>query len=468
MHIPQTRFKLSKALLVFAILIVAIRVQAQQIPASGLTIQQAVQNALQNFPSVTVSQQQIEAASAGIQLARTAYLPKIDSIAQVNRATRNNVFGLLLPQAVIPSISGPVLGSNNGGSVWGSAVGALVTWEPFDFGLRRASVSAAAASKTRSESGLKRTEFEVSVAAADAFLTLVAAQETVRAAQAGVDRAQSVSRTVRAQADAQLRPGADVSRVDAELAAARTQLAHAQQAESIARALLAQFVGINPQQIVVQATRLLQLPPDQASLPLNVARNPVAVEQNAVIDQKKAELRVLEKSYVPRFYAQASAYARGTGAQLDGTRAGGANGLAPDTQNYALGFTVTIPLFDFASIHAREAGQSATIRAETARYQQITTELTARRNAAEAALEGSRKIAANTPVAVSAATTANQQATARYQAGLGTIVEVADTQRLLTQAEIDDSLARLGVWRALLSMAATTGDIEPFLVSTAP
>ena len=60
-------------------------------------------------------------------------------------------------------------------------------------------------------------------------------------------------------------------------------------------------------------------------------------------------------------------------------------------------------------------------------------------------------------------TVANQQANARYQAGLGTIVEVADAQRLLTQAQIDDALARLGVWRALLGVAAADGDIQPFL-----
>ena len=46
---------------------------------------------------------------------------------------------------------------------------------------------------------------------------------------------------------------------------------------------------------------------------------------------------------------------------------GGLNGLAPNVQNYALGFSVTFPVFDLPSIRAREAGQSATIRAETAR-----------------------------------------------------------------------------------------------------
>src|ERR1035438_4756049 len=89
----------------------------------SLTISQAVEGALKNYPAIRVSQEQINAASAGIQLARTSYLPRVDLLAQVNRATRNNVFGLLLPQNVIPSMSGPVIGSNNFGTAWGSAAG---------------------------------------------------------------------------------------------------------------------------------------------------------------------------------------------------------------------------------------------------------------------------------------------------------------------------------------------------------
>ena len=84
-------------------------------PPVPLTLAQAVENSLRNYPSIRVSQEQVNAAAAAIRLARTAYLPKVDALAQVNRATRNNVFGLLLPQSVIPSMSGPVIGSNNFG-----------------------------------------------------------------------------------------------------------------------------------------------------------------------------------------------------------------------------------------------------------------------------------------------------------------------------------------------------------------
>ena len=435
----------------------------QAAPPPGLTLSQAVEGALRNYPSIRVSQEQINASAAGIQLARTAYLPRIDVLAQANRATRNNVFGLLLPQGTLPSMSGPVLGTNNLGSAWGSAIGALVAWEPFDFGLRKASVAAANTARAQQEAVLKRTQFDVTVAAADAYLTLVAAQETVRAAQAGVDRAEVLSRTIGALVNSQLRPGADASRAQAELAAARTLLIQAQQAVDVSRANLSRFVGLEPAQITVSAPRLLQLPPQPTVPPLDTAANPLSLEQHAVVEQLRAQLRVLERSYFPRFYLQGAAYARGTGAEVNGTNLGGLNGLAPTTQDYALGFTVTFPVMDRASIQAREAGQSATIRAETARYQQIATDLKARWNVAVATLGGARNVAANTPVQVAAARAATEQATARYRAGLGNIDEVAEAQRLLAQSEIDDALARLVVWRALLGVASAAGDLQPFL-----
>jgi outer membrane protein len=442
-----------------AILLAAL---AGALPAQ-LTLPQAVENSLKNYPSIRVTQEQINAAAAAIQLARTAYLPKVDALAQANRATRNNVFGLLLPQSVIPSMSGPVIGSNNFGSVWGSAIGGLVTWEPFDFGLRGANVASASAARAQSEATARKTQFEVAVATVDAYLTLVAAGETVRAAQAGVDRAETLLKTTTAQVGAQLRPGADQSRSEAELAAARTQWIQAQQAIDISRATLAQFTGTDPSKISVITGNLVQLPPEQTPSTLNATENPILVEQNAAVEQARAQLRALERSYFPRFYLQGAAYARGSGAELNGDRLGGLNGLAPNYQNYALGFTVTFPILDLPALRAREAAQSATIRAQAARSAQIAVDVLAQWNRAVATVNGARRVAANTPIQVSSARTAVQQATARYEAGLANIDELAEAQRLLTQAEIDDVLARLSVWRGLLQIATAAGDIQPFV-----
>jgi outer membrane protein TolC len=435
------------------------------LPAQQITLSQAVESSLKNYPSIRVSQEQSSAASAAIQLARTAYLPKVDALAQANRATRNNTFGLLLPQpmGVIPSMSGPVIGSNNFGTAWGSAIGALVTWEPFDFGLRQANVAAANAGRAQSEAAVKRTQFEVAAAAADAYLTLVAAQETVKAAQAGVEGAQVVLRTITAQVNAQLRPGADQSRAEAELVAARTQLIQAEQAVDVSRAALTQFTGGDAARVEAAPGGMARLPAEQAPAALNAAANPAMMEQTAAVEEAQAQLRALERTYFPKFYLQAAAYARGSGAETNGERLGGLNGLGPNVQDYAVGFTVAFPIMDFAALKAREAAQNATIRSQAARSQQIAVELRAQWNRAVATLNGARRIAANTPLQISAARAALEQATARYRAGLGIIDDVAEAQRLSTQAEIDDALARLSVWRGLLGIAAAAGDIQPFV-----
>ncbi len=430
---------------------------------SPLTLPATIESALKNYPSVRVAQEQLNAASAGIRLARTAYLPRVDTIAQFNRATRNNVFGVVLPQNIIPSMSGPVIGTNNLGTVWGSAVGALVTWEPFDFGRRASTVTEASAAQHQSDASLARTRFEVAVTAADSYLTLLAAQETIHAAQAGVDRADTFSKITKAQVDAQLRPGADLSRATAELAAARTQLIQAAQAAESAKATLSQFTGIIPRQIAITPGALLNAANPSAPPSSPLSANPIVLEQSATIEQAQAQLRTLERTYFPKFALQAAAYSRGSGAELNGTRLGGLNGLAPNVQDYALGFTVTFSILDLAAIHAREDQQRANIRSQQAKAEQIIADLRANWYRAVASLNASQQIAANTPLQVSSAHAAVEQATARYQAGLGNITDVAEAQRLLTQSEIDDALARLNVWRSLLAMATVAGDIQPFV-----
>ncbi len=116
---------------------------------------------------------------------------------------------------------------------------------------------------------------------------------------------------------------------------------------------------------------------------------------------------------------------------------------------------------DRFAIHEQEAIQSANIRAGQAQSAVIAANLQAQFNAALATLNGARRVAAATPIQVSSARTAIQQATARYQSGLAPIDDVAQAQRLLVQAQIDDGLARLSVWRAMLQVASARGDIQP-------
>jgi outer membrane protein TolC len=415
------------------------------------------------FPSVEATQEQVNAAAAGIRIARTNYLPSINALGQVNRATRNNVFGLLLPQSVIPNISGPVLGTDSGASTWGSAAGILISWEPFDFGRRNALIRSAEATEHRTTMTAKRTQFEVETRTAAAFLTLLANQQTVRAAQSAVGRAQVLVRSVKAVVDARLKPGADLSRADTELDAAETQRLQAEQSLEVAKTALAELTGMSGGSLNIAPGLLLQLPADRGSSAAELAGNPKAQEQAEVVKEAEARLHVLERSYRPTFDLQASAYARGTGALTNGSILRGWNGLGPNYFNAAVGLSVNFPLMALPSIRAQAAQETAIERSASATYRQVMADLKAQFAAAQATLIQARRIAEQTPKEVADARTGFEQANAQYRAGLAPILEVAESQRLLAQAEIDDSLAKLAVWRALLEIQIAQGDISSFL-----
>ncbi len=433
----------------------------------ALTLREAVREAAENYPSVRVFSERAASAAAAVNLARTARLPRMDLLAQANRATSNNVFGMLLPNPVIAPISGPVLGTTGVTSVWGSAVGLLVTWQPFDFGLRLASEDVARAGRSRGEAALARTRFEASALAADAFLTVLAAGQTEKAAAAGVSRSRALLQVIEALTGAQLRPGGDLNRSQAELAMAEAQLIQAAVAVREARITLAQYTGRDPATLTLVSGPLLDPFEEPAvSAPVGDA-HPLLAEQAAVLAKAHARRKVLDRSWYPRFLLQGVSYARGTGARTDGSTLGGASGLAPDVPNWAAGMTATFPIFDLPSIRAKQRVEAHLERSEQEKQRQISRELDARLQSALAALDGAREIAAKAPVQLAAAGKTLEQAAARYRAGLAGVVDVADAQRLVTQAEIDDSLARLNVWRAYLAVAAARGDLGPFLKAAA-
>ena len=69
------------------------RAVAQPAPSGPLSLYDAIQLALKNYPAIKESRARAQAADEGIGVARTAYLPRLDMLWQENRATRNNVFG---------------------------------------------------------------------------------------------------------------------------------------------------------------------------------------------------------------------------------------------------------------------------------------------------------------------------------------------------------------------------------------
>lgn len=444
--------------------ILAAESQAPQARARTFTVEEAVAYASTNYPAVRAAFAAYNAASARIGLTRTNYLPLLDGVAQGERETRNSVYGVLMPQfpTIMTGTQGTVFTPSNA-TFWTSGVGELLAWEPFTFGYRRAELRAAHATASRTAGQVTLTQLGVATAVADAALGLLATEQRVNASMADVRRRTIFGQSVHALVNAKLRPGADASRADAELATARTGLILDQQAEQVASASLAEALGLAGSRVEIKPEPFLRTPPTAIWEAPPLTKSPAAVVEQRRIVEDKSTISVLNHALYPDIVLEALDSARGSG-QLSATKKilPGLQGLDLTAHNWQAGLTVQ---FDFTSILRNRAQKKiavATLHREQALYDETMQQLTGQEQRALATLTGARRVAQNTPIELEAARQSEAQALARFRAGVGTIVDVAEAQRLLVQAEIDDSLARLSIWRALTDVASAEGDLTPF------
>ena len=116
----------------------------------------------------------------------------------------------------------PVI-ENSATSVFGSAVGLLVDWEPFDFGLRKSRADLAQSIREACRPDVRNT-IRSRFGRGRLLPDDPGGQETVKAARPASARSQVMLTTVEALVLAALRPGVDAAVARAEFAAAQTQV----------------------------------------------------------------------------------------------------------------------------------------------------------------------------------------------------------------------------------------------------
>ena len=261
----------------------------------------------------------------------------------------------------------------------------------------------------------------------------------------------------------QLRAGVDGSRAQAETAVAKTQLLEAEQVERSSHATLAELLNHADVQIRVKDPTLLTFPEGKINEQTDPAQHPLALVQKAAAEIPKKREEALANSWVPKFNLQSSFFGRGSGWDNQGSRDGGGEGLLPDVPNWAVGLTATFSLLDVSAIRAQKRQEHYRTVAETARYERVIQELTSQQVKARVMMESAMLIAENTPIQLQAARLTERQAQAQFKADLATVVDVAEAQRLVVKAAVDDARARLSVWKALLALSGAQGDLLQFL-----
>lgn len=432
-----------------------------------LTLVEAVSFAEKNYPNILKSRALTQAAKENVTVQKlNEYLP--DSLFQWQElvASHNKLTEVFYGSPVFPAMTGPGRNSVSMYPDWYSGAGFSLDWAPIDFGLHKARINLAKAMYGQAASQLGVTRFDVSVSVASAFLSVVEAIEQVRAAGENESSFQQFKTVVDAQVNANLKPGADASLAAAQLANAENQLLRARLSYDLSVADLTEAMGVGGRVITIDPIGLTsEKEPAQLQKTTPVFENvPILKATQADLSATVAQRRVLDKEYYPVFHFLGGVQLRGSGLSPTAIpQTQGASGVFPVIPNYQAGMIINWNFLDWFRIHAEKKVQDQRVIAEQQAYSLILQNLRAEDARSRARIKTAIQLAANMPVQVRAAEIAVDQAQARYKTGLGSVAQVAEANQVLAVSRMQQAVARVGVWRALLTVSSVHGDLKPFL-----
>lgn len=246
--------------------------------------------------------------------------------------------------------------------------------------------------------------------------------------QESVDRLQAHLDNVIAQYNVGIVARADVLRSEVELANAQQNYITASNEYDVAEATLNNIIG-TPLGTTLLLKDRLQYEPYENDMAYCLAyseqHRPELKQAEYAIDSAEAALVVARSGHMPKVYANASNNWGGNGSDWPGD----------DDENWSVGVTASMNVFDsgvtWSKIHA--AQENLAKAKESQRQIKDNIELEVRTDYLN--LREAEKRITTTQVAVASAEEDYHIAVVRYQAGVGTNIDVMDAQEALTQAK---------------------------------
>lgn len=405
-----------------------------------LTIADVEATALANQPRLLAAQLRARAMSQRVKQARSGYLPSVGF----------NATGALVADTGTSIAAGNITTSAvSDRFAYGGNLTQLVT----DFGRTSALVGSAKYSAEAQADAATLTRAQVRLNVREAYYGVLGAEAVLRAAQAAQDNRRLIARQLAALAQSELRSTLDVNFAnvllsEADLAVVRAQSTVAQQRMRLATAMgLQQPVSAVLADVAVAGTDALPAAPDTLQQQAQVQRADLNAAQAQMLSAQKFALSEKKLSYPT----------------LNALAAGGQIPYRDHTlqESYAAaGFNLNIPVFNGGLFAARRAEAEFEASARERDVQQLRLEVTEqtrdawyRANEAYQALEVTSRLVAQSKEAL-------RLAQDRYDAGLGSIVELNEAQLNETSAEITAADATYSYFARRTELDFATGNLN--------
>lgn len=385
-----------------------------------LDLEETIQRALLTNPSVKIAEYNRKAAKADYSAAKSA---RGISISLNHESGR----GGYADNHILRDAAGRILSNDKQiGNTHSNSITASLPI--FTGGELQGQIGQAKANYRSMLSAEEQAYNEMKETATTGYFNMLNATNMKALRQESVDRLQAHLDNVIAQYNVGIVARADVLRSEVELANAQQNYITASNEYDVAEATLNNIIG-TPLGTTLLLKDRLQYEPYENDMAYCLAyseqHRPELKQAEYAIDSAEAALVVARSGHMPKVYANASNNWGGNGSDWPGD----------DDENWSVGVTASMNVFDsgvtWSKIHA--AQENLAKAKESQRQIKDNVELEVRTDYLN--LREAEKRITTTQVAVASAEEDYHIAVVRYQAGVGTNIDVMDAQEALTQAK---------------------------------
>ena len=397
-----------------------------------VTLDEAVERALEANPSVVQARGQVDIAGATRREAFGSWLPTINGSSGWSRNSSNR-FDQATQRTVTAASTSYSAGFN-------------ASLELFDGFRRVAENRAAAADLTSADATLTNQQFQVTLQTKQAFFTALAADELVRVAETRIQRAEEQLKIAKDKLAAGTATRSDTLRARVEVGNAQLQRLNAETQRATAEADLARLMGLDgPVRADSDPDLFARVSLDTAALRDEAFRaSPIVAEAIAGANAADAQLAVSRSQYFPTITANFNN--SWAGAEINSLN-----------NSWSMRVSLSWPIFNGFSRESNYARASASqaiarAQAEDAR-RQVNADLTQY-------LASLASASARVEIAQASRAAADEDLRVlreRYRLGAATILDVLTSQVSLDQADVDLVQARLDYLVARAQIEALIG-----------
>lgn len=418
-----------------------------------MTLSAAIAFARAHHPAARAALARVAASQAATRVPDAAWLPVAGATAQIFAATANNTTGTYVSPGVmdVPRVGGTRSVSDGSFAPYASTfVGAGLGQEVFDFGRIAAQTALADADVRVERERARNEELAIVYDVEEAYFAVFAAKAVERASDEAYERSRAHRDLAAAGVNSGLRSPIELTRAEADLARFDLGRVRAQGGVATAEVVFAAAVAVPDARLDIAEAppSPRELPSLDAAIREALGRDPQVLATLAELEAEEARTRAIGAELRPNLALTGTISGRAGGAPPSGNgELPVGSGFVPAVPNWDVGLVLRMPLFDGVVNARRDASRAR----ENVRREELSfvreREVAGIRQAyvsvdvARAALPGLGR-------AVDAARANYAQADARFRAGLGTSVELADAEELRAAAEIQLALGQFELARA--------------------